>query len=172
MMQVQGHRRMPNQCQNGNPSLHPVEETSLADAPPAAFTLWSPRAMDVNLLHISIRLEHGTIEHSVVGVLGPGFHLVLPCLKADSNSHTTACGMCVRIVDLDVHLRIQYAPLFPSIFHHHNVRIPHGLRSHVHATVGCRVEHRDICIYERVPWYVECLVVPSFIFLPLAVGVQ
>ncbi|ETV89143.1 hypothetical protein, variant [Aphanomyces astaci] len=109
---------------------HHDAETSLADAPPAAFTLWSPRAMDVNLLHISIRLEHGTIEHSVVGVLGPGFHLVLPCLKADSNSHTTACGMCVRIVDLDVHLRIH----------------------HVHATVGCRVEHRDICIYERVPW--------------------
>ncbi|RHY70408.1 hypothetical protein DYB34_007105, partial [Aphanomyces astaci] len=91
-------------------------------------------------------------RHDLTSHHDAGFHLVLPCLKADSNSHTTACGMCVRIVDLDVHLRIQYAPLFPSIFHHHNVRIPHGLRSHVHATVGCRVEHRDICIYERVPW--------------------
>ncbi|RHZ14682.1 hypothetical protein DYB31_004319 [Aphanomyces astaci] len=46
-------------------------------------------------------------RHDLTSHHDAGFHLVLPCLKADSNSHTTACGMCVRIVDLDVHLRIQ-----------------------------------------------------------------
>ncbi|ETW08765.1 hypothetical protein H310_01283 [Aphanomyces invadans] len=111
-------------------TCHNDAETALLDAPPAAFTLWTPRSLETNLLHLSVRLEHGIVEHSILGMLAPGFHLVLPCIKAGSSSHATACGMCVRIVDLDVYLRIH----------------------HVHATVGCRADRHGVRVFERVSW--------------------